>query len=47
MRLLLAIIDWINRAAAGSGWSSKLSNTPADDPWVLQQIEEFERELKE
>ncbi|MDK4741133.1 hypothetical protein PH547_19800 [Rhizobium sp. CNPSo 3464] len=45
MRLLLALIDWLS----GRRWKRAEQETvhySADDPWVLRQIEAFERELK-
>ncbi|MBB3455961.1 AcrR family transcriptional regulator [Rhizobium sp. BK313] len=46
MRLLLAIIDWIVERRR-KRMEQETIQYSADDPWVLQQIEEFERELKE
>jgi len=43
MRLLRAFIDWIRRRRRPEQETIQHS---ADDPWVLQQIEKFERELK-
>ncbi len=43
MRLLRAFIDWIRRKRRPEQETIQYS---ADDPWVLQQIEKFERELK-
>ncbi|AGB74818.1 MULTISPECIES: hypothetical protein [Rhizobium] len=43
MRLLRAFIDWICRKRQPEQETLQHS---ADDPWVLQQIEKFERELK-
>lgn len=45
MRLFQVLIDWI------LGWrrqrvDHEAIQYSADDPWVVQQIEEFERELK-
>ncbi len=45
MRLLLAFIDWIQRRRQRR-LESETVQYSADDPWVLQQIETFERELK-
>ncbi len=45
MRLLLAFIDWIRRRRQRR-LESETAEYSADDPWVLQQIETFERELK-
>lgn len=46
MRLLLAFIDWIGRRRQRRLESETIQQSSADDPWVLQQIEKFERELK-
>jgi hypothetical protein len=46
MRLLLALIDWILERRRNRMEQETIQYS-ADDPWVLQQIEEFERELKE
>jgi len=43
MRLLRAFIDWIYHKRQPEQETLQHS---ADDPWVLQQIEKFERELK-
>ncbi|MBB4567266.1 hypothetical protein GGE67_004897 [Rhizobium leucaenae] len=45
MRLLFALTDWIlNRRRK---WvEQETIQYSADDPWILRQIEEFERELK-
>jgi hypothetical protein len=45
MRLLLAFIDWIHRRRQ-QRLERETIHYSADDPWVLQQIEKFERELK-
>ncbi|NKJ39279.1 hypothetical protein [Rhizobium sp. SG570] len=45
MRLLLAFIDWIKRRRQRRLEAETIQYS-ADDPWVLQQIEKFERELK-
>ncbi|MDL2408480.1 hypothetical protein PY650_23105 [Rhizobium calliandrae] len=46
MRLLLALIDWILERRR-QRMEREAIQYSADDRWVLQQIEEFERELKE
>ena len=46
MRLLLTIIDWIVERRRKRMERETILYS-ADDPWVLQQIEEFERELQE
>lgn len=43
MRLLRAFIDWICRKQQPE---QEMLQHSADDPWVLQQIEKFEQELK-
>ncbi|HEY0122978.1 MAG TPA: hypothetical protein VGC14_14710 [Rhizobium sp.] len=45
MRLFHALIDWIVRWRR-QRMDREAIQYSADDPWVLQQIEEFERELK-
>jgi hypothetical protein len=45
MRLLHALIDWIVRRRR-QRMDRETIQYSADDPWVIQQIEEFERELK-
>ena len=45
MRLLLAFIDWMRRRRQRRLERETIQYS-ADDPWVLQQIEKFERELK-
>jgi len=45
MRLLRAFIDWIRRRRQ-LRLEQEAIQYSADDPWVLQQIEKFERELK-
>lgn len=45
MRLLLAFIDWIRRRRQRRLEAETIQYS-ADDPWILQQIEKFERELK-
>jgi hypothetical protein len=45
MRLLRAFIDWILRRRDRQP-EQETAQHSADDPWVLQQIEKFERELK-
>ncbi|MFK0164144.1 hypothetical protein [Rhizobium sp. NPDC090279] len=45
MRLLRAFIDWIRRGCQRR-LEQETAQHSADDPWVLQQIEKFERELK-
>jgi len=45
MRLLLAFIDWV-RDRRKRRFEGEAAQYSADDPWVLQQIEKFERELK-
>jgi hypothetical protein len=45
MRLLRAFIDWILRRRDRQP-EQEMAQHSADDPWVLQQIEKFERELK-
>ncbi|WP_167332647.1 hypothetical protein [Rhizobium freirei] len=45
MRLFLAFVDWIRRRRQLRRERETIQYS-ADDPWVLQQIEKFERELK-
>jgi hypothetical protein len=45
MRLFQALIDWIVRRRRQRADREAIQYS-ADDPWILQQIEEFERELK-
>ncbi len=45
MRLLRAFIDWIRRRRQREP-AQEATQHSADDPWVLQQIEKFEQELK-
>lgn len=45
MRLFQALIDWI-LGRRRERLDREAVEYSADDPWVVQQIEEFERELK-
>ncbi|NLS17201.1 hypothetical protein HGP16_11600 [Rhizobium sp. P40RR-XXII] len=45
MRLLRAFVDWI-LCRRQPRLQQEVAQHSADDPWVLQQIEKFERELK-
>ncbi|WP_162943961.1 MULTISPECIES: hypothetical protein [unclassified Rhizobium] len=45
MRLLRVFLDWILRRRQ-TRLQPDVNQHSADDPWVLQQIEKFERELK-
>jgi hypothetical protein len=45
MRLFQALIDWV-LGRRRERLDHEAIQYSADDPWVIQQIEEFERELK-
>ncbi|MBB3609333.1 hypothetical protein [Rhizobium sp. BK602] len=45
MRLFYALMDWI-LGRRRQRVDQETIQYSADDPWVVQQIEEFERELK-
>lgn len=45
MRLFYALMDWI-LGRRRQRMDRETIQYSADDPWVIQQIEEFERELK-
>ncbi|GAJ93203.1 hypothetical protein RRH01S_05_02770 [Rhizobium rhizogenes NBRC 13257] len=45
MRLFYALMDWILRRRRERTDREAIQYS-ADDPWVIQQIEKFERELK-